>query len=515
MNLKPKPFSIRQRFFLMQALCVVLAIWVLLTAVQVRRLTLFLFVLLVVSSLGALALLWISRRMARRHLWEPVAQIGQMVRQIRAGNLDVRAEIPRSVELGPLVDSFVHMAEELRAARQALEEKVQTQSKELDTAQRKLLEAAKLAAIGQLVSGVAHEVNNPLTSILGFAEVVLGNPSLDAATRRQLRIVRDEALRVKNVVANLSSFARRAPQQTMRINLQKVLDRVVELRGHQLAANGIQLRWEAPGQAVWVEGDPDQLLQVLFNLLQNAEQAIQAGGGPGDIRLGCHGEAGKARITVQDTGVGMKREVMERMFEPYFTTQPSGQASGLGLSIAHGIVAQHGGTITAESREDEGSVFTVLLPAASAAGDPALPNHVPSGASAPGRGRALLIDDEESILELLRSALEKRGWQTVALKDTARFESVVKETDFDLIFCDLKMPGRNGLELWRVLEEVRPDLAGQFVLMTGNLAGADAETYDLSRVTVLRKPFSLAQLDETITTIGGQGKSSRAAAHRA
>jgi len=517
---KPKPFSIRQRLLMVEAASMTLVLWILVAALgvslkesgDVQGLGLWLLMILAGGSSLAVVLLWTSRRMQERHLWEPVQQMGRMVRQIRSGSLAVQAEIPRSVELGPLLDSFVQMADELREARKALEEKVKRQSVELDSAQRKLVEAAKLAALGQLVSGVAHEVNNPLTSILGFAEVALGNPSLDAATRRQIQVVRDEALRLRNVVANLSSFARRAPQHRSRFPLAKVLERIVELRRYQLAASGIALHC-APGPPAWVEGDSDQLLQVLFNLLLNAEQAIRAVRETGDIWLACHVEQDEARIAVRDNGVGMTSDVLEHIFEPYFTTKPVGQGSGLGLSISHGIAAQHSGRILVESEAGAGSTFTLVLPLA--ASRETKPDEVPAPAAASTPTAAprcaLVVDDEPDIGEFVQMALERRGWQVTVLTDSLGVEAALAASEFDIVLSDLKMPARSGLEVCRVIESLRPDLARRFLLMTGNLADAERESLDLSTLTVLRKPFTLAQLDEAVRMLDRQSEAAPAA----
>lgn len=334
------------------------------SAVRLREYTRVLYLLLASFALYALLMMRVFRRAHRQHLWEPLGELHEMVRQVRKGNLDVQGKIPQSLEVGPLVESFLSLTAELREMRQSLEQKVAERTAELEAAQKQLLQAAKLSAVGQLVSGVAHEVNNPLTSILGFSEVLLGNPALSPPARRQLQTIREEALQLKGVVAGLSSFARRGPQRMVRFDVRRVLERLVELRKYQLTAEGLRLHYEPPIQPLWVEGDPDQLLQVFFNLVLNAEQAIQACRDTGDIWLDCRAERGRVRVTVRDNGIGMAPEVMERIFEPFFTTKPVGQGTGLGLSISHGIIEQHQGRIHVESAEGEGTAMRVALPAA-------------------------------------------------------------------------------------------------------------------------------------------------------
>src|SRR5208282_6083248 len=210
----------------------------------------------------------------------------------------------------------------------------------LEIAQKEVLQSAKLASLGQLVSGVAHEINNPLTSILGFSEIVLGRPGVDPS-----------------VLA-----PRRAPHRTQRLDLRTVVDRLVDLRDYHLRADNISLHVAKPPDPIWVLADPDQLLQVLLNLLLNSEQAIHESRDRGDIWIDCRAEGGAAHLIVRDDGLGMSSEAREHLFEPFFTTKPPGQGTGLGLSISHGIIQQHKGTILAESAPGQGTTIHIQLP---------------------------------------------------------------------------------------------------------------------------------------------------------
>jgi two-component system NtrC family sensor kinase len=437
----------------------------------------------------------------REHLWEPLGLLHEMVWQVRRGNLNVSAPVPRSLEVGPLVESFLQLTAEVREMRESLEQKVAERTAELEAAQSQLLQAAKLSAMGQLVSGVAHEVNNPLTSVLGFSEILLGNPKLTPQARGQLETIRDEALRLKKVVAGLSTFARRGPQRTERLDVRRVLDKLVELRKYQLTAGGIRLHVERPAQAAWVDGDADQLLQVLFNLVLNAEQAIQEVRETGDIWLGCETVKDEVHITVRDNGAGMKPEVVERIFEPFFTTKPVGQGTGLGLSISHGIVAQHRGRFLVGSTPGEGTTLCVVLPRIEAP-QPEQPHALASELPAePAGGRALIIDDEAQIVALVQQALEARGWSTVTVTDSTAVESLLDGTNYDVVICDLKMPGKTGFDVLNLLRKKRPELARRFLLMTGDLGDTDKRRLLEAHARVLRKPFTLAQLREAVQSL--------------
>ncbi len=323
-----------------------------------------LYLLLGAFGLFATLALLQFRRFHQREIWRPLDELRRMVTEIRRGNLDVRGNVPGSIEFGALVKGFSEMAGELREMRDSLEQKVRERTAELENTQHELAQTVKLSSLGQLVSGVAHEINNPLTSILGFSELALTRTQLDPGLRVQLQTIRDEAVRLKNLVASLSTFARRGTQRTARLDLRQALDRLVNLRRYQLGANNIELHFDRPPRPVWVEGDLDLLVQVLFNLVLNSEQAILSCRTRGEIWLGCGVETGRAWATVRDNGAGMSPAVRERVFDPFFTTKPIGQGTGLGLSISHGIIQQHRGSISADSVEGQGTNMRIVLPVA-------------------------------------------------------------------------------------------------------------------------------------------------------
>jgi len=443
------------------------------------------------------------RRAHQRYIWQHLDNLSQLVAEVRSGNLNVTAEIPDSIEFGPLMEAFVGMAAELAETRRFLEQKVVERTAKLELAQKEVLQSAKLASLGQLVSGVAHEINNPLTSILGFSEVILSQMGMDPSVVVPLRTIREEALRLKNVVANLTSFARRAPHRTQRLDLRTVIDRLVDLREYHLRADNISLHVAKPADPVWVIADPDQLLQVLLNLLLNSEHAIRQGRDRGNIWIQCRADGTVARLTIRDNGAGMSAEVRDRIFEPFFTTKPPGQGTGLGLAVSHGIIQQHQGSISVESAMGEGTSIQIELPVSS--DKPAAPRAtngtVKPGESAPLLRHALVIDDEQGILEMIGDAMERMGGRVTLLSGSSGLEAALQQNEFDVVLCDLKMPGVSGLEVYRLLKSKRPDLARRFLLMTGNLADANEHGAELASVPILPKPFTLARLREAVTQL--------------
>jgi CheY-like chemotaxis protein len=283
-----------------------------------------------------------------------------------------------------------------------------------------------------------------------------------------------------------------------------VIDRLVDLRDYHLRADNVSLHVAKPPDPVWVLADPDQLLQVLLNLLLNSEQAIHEGRDHGDIWIGCRAEAGTAHLSVRDDGPGMSSEAREHLFEPFFTTKPPGQGTGLGLSISHGIIQQHKGTISVESAPGAGTTIHIQLPVSGERPTGPTPGR---GVSTPGTSvttvmrHALVIDDEQGILEMVGDALERAGCRVTLLQGSREVEAALKKAKFDLVICDLKMPGRNGLAVYQLLRAAHPELASHFLLMTGNLADAEDHAVELAAVPILPKPFTLVRLREAVAQL--------------
>jgi two-component system NtrC family sensor kinase len=232
------------------------------------------------------------------------------------------------------------------------------------TLQAKLMHAEKMAAVGQLVSGVAHEVNNPLTAILGFADLLMENPEVPAGARKDLRVILQEAQRTKQIVQNLLSFARQMPPQRAPVQLNVILHRTVQLRAYDLHSRGVEVIERFDKDLRHVIGDSHQLQQVFLNILNNAYDAVRDTGRPAHIEIRTTNLDHLVEVLFRDNGKGI--ESPERIFDPFFTTKEIGKGTGLGLSICYGIVREHGGEILCHNNTDgEGATFIVRLPAVS------------------------------------------------------------------------------------------------------------------------------------------------------
>ncbi len=378
--------------------------------------------------------------------------------------------------------------------------------------QQQLIQSERLAAMGQMIAGVAHELNNPLTAILGVTEL-LRDQTLDETAHRQIELAHRQARRAAHIVQSLLVFSRPATPRNSLLHLGDLLQRTLQLHEHSLNANHIHVDLSARPDLPTVLGDPNQLTQVFLNLIVNAEQAIHEIRDQGTlrIRLGVVGE--RVLITFQDDGAGIRRELLPRIFDPFFTTKRPGRGTGLGLSICMAIIREHNGDISAQPVPDGGSVFTVSLPVCTEAaviGDPAAP---PAGAARAeareasshslSRKKILVVDDEESILELVTDSLAPRGCLVDRAATSEQALELSNQNSYDVILCDLNLEsssGRvvSGFDLHDLIVEKLAARSGTrpiFIFMTGDLVDAAVgEQAGREGNRFLQKPFRIAEL---------------------
>jgi two-component system NtrC family sensor kinase len=229
--------------------------------------------------------------------------------------------------------------------------------------QAKLAHSEKMATIGRLVSGVAHEVNNPLAAILGFTDLLLENPEVPGSAREDLQIILQETQRTKDIVQDLLSFARQRPVQRELVQVNNVLRQTIKLRSYDFASHGVEVLEELEEALAPAMGDSQQLQQVFLNILNNAYDAVQEAGQRGRIRIQTRRAGEMIEVAISDNGTGIRDP--QRIFDPFYTTKQAGKGTGLGLSICYGIVRAHGGEIQCwNNEEDAGSTFVVRIPVA-------------------------------------------------------------------------------------------------------------------------------------------------------
>lgn len=377
------------------------------------------------------------------------------------------------------------------------------------TEQKKLREqlvhAEKMSAIGQLVAGVAHELNNPLTSVIGYSQLCLDDPCLSGELAGYLRAVVDEGLRAKRIVQNLLTFSRQQEPEKKRVDLLELLRQTAELRTYQLKLSNIEIGFEFEEGLPPVFCDPHQLQQAFLNIILNAEQAMLAVRDSGQLTIQARRAAsGVVRVRLTDTGPGIPAEVLSRIFDPFFTTKEVGEGTGLGLSITYGIVNEHGGRIWAENGETGGATFVVELPIAaendissqseppvvralSSQPEPSVAREIPSV-----RMRILVVDDEPAITTVLTRLLEKAGHFADSVHNGREALERIASSRYDLILCDIQMPDMNGMELYDSLREMGGTLAQRMVFLTGDSVQHETlEFLERSGSKYLTKPFVL------------------------
>jgi signal transduction histidine kinase/ActR/RegA family two-component response regulator len=365
--------------------------------------------------------------------------------------------------------------------------------------QDQLIQSEKMSAIGQLIAGIAHDLNNPLASVVGFADYLTEVPSVPPALREPLSVIQEEAERASNIVKNLLSFARKQEHQRRPIPLKPLLDATFLLLRNQLMAHRVDGVLEVEADLPVPDIDPNQIQQVFVNLINNAAQAIASTGRPGTVVVRARRWLDGVAIDVVDDGPGMSEGLAAQVFEPFFTTKPEGEGTGLGLSISQGIVREHGGRIMLATEEGRGSTFTVQLPLATQ--PPAPTPDVRPGAPA-RRLKVLVVDDEPHILHYMRATLDAWGHIPVVASDGEEALALAGNDDFDLLISDLRMPRLGGREFYEELARRRPEQAARLVFSTGDTVRGDTLAFleSLDR-PYLHKPFSLAELRRLLDEI--------------
>jgi PAS domain S-box-containing protein len=375
----------------------------------------------------------------------------------------------------------------------------------LRTAERALHQAEKLAAVGQFVSGVAHELNNPLAAVLLFAEGLLEERP-EARERETLELLQEQASRARAIVRDLLSFVRGSLGETATLRAGDVLTQAVRGLERQASAVSSRLEFTAEGPLGWVHVDRGAIEQVVTNLVINALHAA-----PGTVvRVRASACATHLRVLVEDEGPGIPCEVLSRIFEPFFTTKPVGVGTGLGLSVSLGIAERHGGTLRAENRHgpgERGARLVLTLPLVSepvASTPPASPRDV--AAQTPGGARrVLVVDDEEAIRRALARFFVRREWHVDEAADGGQaLDLLLRDLErggdgYDLVVSDLRMPGVSGVALHDRLAEHHPAMLDRLIFSTGDLVSPEASAF-VARTAcpVLEKPFRFSALDELV-----------------
>jgi signal transduction histidine kinase len=459
-----------------------------------------------VVALCALALGLALAAMLARSIVSPIDRLRAAASQMASGDLEVGpVGLLRGDELAALGRAFDRMAVRVRTDERDLRmayERVQR-------AQQQLVEQERLSAIGRVVSGVAHELNNPLAAVLNLAEELRADPSRAAAEREALETIADQVRRCRKTVRDLLVFAQSREKRPEAAAAGALVEAACAAAAPTLRHTGARVESRIEGVPPELVVDRRGLEQVLTNLITNGAQAAGSGG---VVRVVASGGPEGWCFMVEDSGAGIPAHVLPRIFEPFFSTRPEGEGSGLGLAVCRGLVEWHGGTLQADGGGNgRGARFTVRIP-------PLMPQHgvalprpahpaAPDGPgdSAAGRRRALIIDDERSIRLALGRYLVRRGWEVEQAEDgeeALRLLGAAPQAGYGLVITDLRMPRRSGLDVHDWLAEHRPDLFARLIVATGDVASPQVRAF-LVRTSrpVIEKPFELSALAQVVEQV--------------
>ena len=413
-----------------------------------------------------------------------------LLRLRRADKSAMWVEVTARAEAVP-ADSSLRVEAVMRDVTER--KKLEDQARDL---YHQLLQAEKLAALGQTMSGVAHELNNPLATVLACAERLTGKP-LDDTTRRDLDAIHNAAERAARIVRNLQTFARKRHTTRTMVDLNHVVRDTLALRAYeQRVANVVILEALASGLPL-VFADPHQIQQVLLNLIINAEPAMLGAHGRGTLILRSwhEPENDAIKLEVSDDGPGVPPDVQAKIFDPFFTTKEVGKGTGLGLTVAYAIAQEHGGGLSVASSGGRGASFTLELPVGGTPLRMSVPAAMRPAPEVPSGTRALVVEDEAALGQAVADALGDAGFVVDRAGNGEEALGWIANQAYDLVICDLKMPKLDGPSLYRQLAVTHPALSKHMVFVTGDVAGTDAERFlEECGCRWLAKPFRLRDL---------------------
>ena len=369
-----------------------------------------------------------------------------------------------------------------------------------------LLQAEKLAALGQTISGVAHELNNPLATILTWAERLAGH-AIDPVTKRGLTTILSESERAAKIVRNLLTFSRKRNTTRSLVHVNQIVKETLSLRTYDQRVSNISTIEGLATGLPQVFADPHHLKQVLLNLIINAEQSMLSTNGRGTLIVRSWHDAEKdiVVIEVNDDGPGVPDDVQSKIFNPFFTTKSVEKGTGLGLTVAHALIQDHGGQIRVASQPENGTSFYIDLPTGTGLRKPtkSIKHEEPPPMVGAG-AQVLVIDDEAALAEVVAAALTDAGFRVDRASNGEEALERVSQQPYDLIICDLKMPRVDGPTFYRKVTETTPSLSTRFVFVTGDVAGTDAEPF-LAETGCrwLAKPFRLMDLLRLVREVVG------------
>ncbi|MEJ2245929.1 MAG: ATP-binding protein, partial [Acidobacteriota bacterium] len=375
--------------------------------------------------------------------------------------------------------------------------------------QQQLIQSEKLSAIGELISGIAHELNNPLTGVMGYSQLLKLREDLDDRAKENLHKINNLALRCQRIVQNLLSFARKQKPERTLTNINEIIEKTVELRSYELQVNNIEIHRNLDRDLPKTIADAHQLQQVFLNIVTNAEQAMLESNGKGQLKIRTRTDSQNANIIVEikDDGPGIPENHLNRIFDPFFTTKEVGKGTGLGLSLSYGMIKEHDGNIYVRSRLNEGSTFFVEIPIMAN-----LQDDTESAIEIPALGhdfenlvrnrRILVVDDEKYILDFFVEAFQTVPMSVDTVNNGQAALQKMENIQYDIVITDFRMPQMSGKELFNWIREHRPRLANRIIFVTGDTVSNETRSFfEENHSRFLAKPFKIEEVKEVIQRV--------------
>jgi PAS domain S-box-containing protein len=418
-------------------------------------------------------------------LWRKEKILGVLATSSRTAREFSRSEQGVMIAVGRQLATTIEKVQLYNETRKAYED--------LRRTQEQLLQSEKMSAVGQLISGVAHELNNPLTAILGYTQL-LESETLEPRVEEFIQKLRKQAQRTQKIVQNLLSFARQHKPKRVHVDLRSVVEDTIALRDYDLKVNNIEVVRDFEAVLPSVVADPHQLEQVYLNIINNAADAMMDSGRGGRLRISIAADNGSVVTSFHDSGPGIYDP--KHVFDPFYTTKGVGKGTGLGLSICYGIVKEHGGEISAQNHPEGGALLQVRLPVAVGEKPVSERDRIVARRESRLEGNVLLVDDEEAVLDFEREVLTAAGLKVVTVSSGAEAVECLKEEDFDVLLLDSKMPGTwSSEEVFHWIEQNRPELALRTVCVLSNVSDPRVRAFvDATKIFCLVKPFEVSDL---------------------
>jgi PAS domain S-box-containing protein len=381
-----------------------------------------------------------------------------------------------------------------------------TERKQTEAENQKLREKAelssRLAAVGEMAAGIAHEINNPLTGVLGFSQLLAERQDLPEDVKEQLQIIGDGSNRVKDIVKRMLTFAHQVKPMKAKASINELIEATLDLRSYVLRTANIEVIKHLDPGLPWVTVDPGQMQQVFLNIIVNAEYSMKKAHGKGTLVITTEKKDGHIHISFQDDGTGMSQETKDKLFHPFFTTKQVNEGTGLGLSLSRTIIIEHGGTIEIESEIGKGATFIITLPVTPLTEEAPAKVITATPVDKVKAAKILVVDDEDSIRKLVGTILTHSGHIVDATGDAGEALTKLENTSYDAVLMDIRMPGMSGMELYERSLEKHPELTGKFLFITGDTSDFTTRAFlEQNKLPYITKPFDRETLLKTVNRL--------------